>query len=81
MCESIPAASIRRANPGYLMHDESREPGIWQLIVSRAPRLLQTKLNLLRNIMSSFPTALRVKGFKLNVILEKEEHLLTIKYI
>ena len=56
MCESIPS--------GYLMHDESRELGIRQLIVSRSPGHLQTTKNLFRNILSSFPTALRVKGFK-----------------
>ena len=51
--------------PGHLMHDESRGSDIWQLVVSRGPGHLQTeKKNLPRNIMSSFPTALRVKGFK-----------------
>ena len=38
MCKSNPAASNPpRANPGHLLHDESRGPGIWQLIVP-APR-------------------------------------------
>ena len=46
------------------MHVESRGPGIWQLIVSRAPGHLQTAKNLFRNILLSFPTVLRVKGFK-----------------
>ena len=45
MCELIPAASIpSRDNPGHLMHDEAWGPGIWQLIVSRAPGHLQTKI-------------------------------------
>ena len=35
-----------RANPDHLMHDESRGPGIWYLIVSRAPGNLQTKKKL-----------------------------------
>ena len=61
-----------QANPGHLFYDESRGPGIWQLIVSRPPGHLQTITNLFRNIPSSFPTALRVKGFKQSnmVILE-----------
>ena len=55
MCQSIPAASILpRANPGHFMHDESRGPGIWQLIVSRPPGHLQTPKILFRNILSSF---------------------------
>ena len=79
MCESIRTASIPpgkpRANPGHLFHDDSRGPGIWQLIVSQPPGHLQTTTNLFRNIRSSFPTALRVKsvkGFKQSntVILE-----------
>ena len=53
-----------RANPGHLFHDESQGTGIWQLIVSRSPGHLQTTTDLFRNILSSFPTALRVKGFK-----------------
>ena len=67
-----PRASPPRANPGHLFHDESRVPGIWQLIVSRPPGYLQTTTNLFGNILSSFPTALRVKGFKQSntVILE-----------
>ena len=61
-----------QANPGHLFYDESRGPGIWQLEVSRPPGHLQTITNLFRNIPSSFPTALRVKGFKQSnmVILE-----------
>ena len=53
-----------RANPGHLMHEESRGPVIWQLIMSRPPGHLQTTKNLLRNILSSFLAALRVGGFK-----------------
>ena len=45
------------------MHDESRRPGIWNLMVSPLGHFQTTK-NLFRNILSSFPTALRVKGFK-----------------
>ena len=61
-----------RANPGHLMRDESRKPGIWQLIVSRPPGHLQTIKNLFRNMLSSFPTVLREEGFKQSntVILE-----------
>ena len=52
-----------RPNPGHLMHDEFRGPGIWQLIVSRPPPpAFANNKNLLRNILSSFPTTLRVKG-------------------
>ena len=75
MCESIPTTSIPpppRANPGHLLHDESLGPSIWQLIVSRPPGDLQTTKKLSRNILSPFPTPLRVKGFKQSstVILE-----------
>ena len=38
--------------------------GIWQLIAFRPPGICKQQQNLLRNILSSFPTELRVKGFK-----------------
>ena len=59
-CEHSP-----RANPDHLMHDESRGPG--HLVFNSVPgprEFANKKKNLLRNIMSSIPTALRVKGFK-----------------
>ena len=61
-----------RANPGHLLHDESRGPGIWQFIVSRSPGHLQTTKIWLSTIQSPFPKAFRVKGFKQSstVILE-----------
>ena len=64
MCESIPATSILpRTNPGHLLH-ESRRPGIWKLIMFRPPGHLQTTKKLACNILSLFPTGLRVKGFR-----------------
>ena len=62
------------------MHNESRGPGIWQLIVSQPPGHFQTTKNVLRNILSSFPTVLRVKGFKHHHFGIKE-HLSTIKLL
>ena len=38
-----------RPNPGHLFHDESRGPGISQLIASRLPGHLQTTTKLFRN--------------------------------
>ena len=53
-----------RASPGHLMHVESR--GVGHLAVNSvlSPGHLQTTKNLLRNMLSLFLTALRVKGFK-----------------
>ena len=70
-----PRTSPSRANPGNMIRDESRGAG--HLVVNSvpAPGHLQTTTNLLPNILSSFPTALR----KSRVILDVEEQFSTIK--
>ena len=64
MCESIPAASIPPPGQTPDICCTMSPGGRWQLIVSRPPGHLQTTKNLFRNILSPFPTAFRIKGFK-----------------
>ena len=59
-----PRASHPRVNPGHMLHDESRGPGIWQLVVSRPPGHLQTAKNLFRNILSSISDGAQSKEFE-----------------
>ena len=65
MCESIPIVSFpppppSLGKPEHLMHNES--PGAGHLAVNSVPPPgILKQNNLLRNILSSFPTALRVR--------------------
>ena len=63
---------LPRANPGHLLHVESRGAGYLAVDSVPAPGHLQTIKNVFRNILSPFPTAFRSKGFKQSrtVILE-----------
>ena len=52
------------ANPRHLMHDESRRARHLEFNSVPPPGHLQTTKNLFCNILSSFLTVLKVKGFK-----------------